>query len=209
MELTTWLAYVGVITALIALPGPSSLLITLHGSQYGFVKSNNTIIGNVLGSFILMSFSAFGLGVVLTASDTVFSIAKYIGAAYLIYLGIKTWRASTSAASDSVSSASFNESNSTIFRQGFLTGVSNPKDLLFFTALFPAFLNGQSPLLIQLVILMLTWLVVDYAIKVIYVMAGKKIRVQFSNPNFLSMFNRLTGGMFVVFGTLLASSSNK
>ncbi len=207
MELATWLAYIGVITALIALPGPSSLLITLHGSQYGFIKSNNTIIGNVLGSFILMGLSAFGLGVVLTASDTVFSIAKYIGAAYLIYLGIKTWRASSVTKSDSLDSASLNEPSFTIFKQGFLTGVSNPKDLLFFTALFPAFLNEQAPLLMQLVVLMATWLVVDYAIKVIYVMAGKKIRTQFSKPNFLSMFNRLTGGMFVMFGALLASSN--
>ena len=206
VELTTWFAYLGVITALIALPGPSSLLITLHGYQYGLKKSNHTIIGNMSGSFILMGLSALGLGLLLTTSETVFTLTKYIGASYLIYLGINSWRKSAVIDSNKASYNATFEKNSSLFKQGFLTGISNPKDLLFFTALFPAFLNDQQSLFMQLVILMTTWLVVDYMIKVIYVLMGKKINSKFSNPSFLKIFNRLTGGIFVGFGLLLASA---
>jgi threonine/homoserine/homoserine lactone efflux protein len=92
------------------------------------------------------------------------------------------------------------EENSSLFKQGFLTGISNPKDLLFFAALFPAFLNEQQPLLMQLVILMTTWSVVDYMIKVVYVLMGKKINSKFSSPSFLKVCNRLTGGIFIGLG---------
>ncbi len=206
MELTTWFAYLGVIAALIALPGPSSLLITLHGYQYGLKKSNHTIVGNMTGSFILMGLSALGLGLLLTTSETIFTLTKYIGASYLIYLGINAWRKSAVIDGSEVSNSVTFEKNSSLFKQGFLTGISNPKDLLFFTALFPAFLNEQQPLLMQLVILMTTWLVVDYMIKVIYVLMGKEINSKFSSPSFLKIFNRLTGGIFIGFGVLLASA---
>jgi len=91
MDTTTWLAYAGVITALIIIPGPSSVLITLHGYKYGFKKTNSTIIGNLIGSSVLMGLSAIGLSLILTSSEVIFSLVKYIGAAYLIFIGIKAW----------------------------------------------------------------------------------------------------------------------
>jgi len=206
VELSTWFAYLGVVAALIALPGPSSLLITLHGYQYGPKRSNHTIIGNMSGSFILMGLSALGLGLLLTTSETIFTLTKYLGALYLIYLGINSWRKPTVIDGDEIADKATIEKNSSLFKQGFFTGISNPKDLLFFTALFPAFLNDQQPLFMQLVILMTTWLVVDYMIKVVYVLMGKKINTKFSNPNFINIFNRLTGGIFIGFGLLLAST---
>jgi len=146
----------------------------------------------------------------LSTSETLFLITKYLGAAYLMYLGVKTWRNSSIDKNSTSASTAQADSVVSIFKQGFFTGVSNPKDLLFFAALFPAFLNAQQPLLIQLSILMLTWLVVDYLIKIVYVMVGKKLKMKFSNPNFLRTFNRLTGSMFFGFGFgILIAGTNK
>jgi homoserine/homoserine lactone efflux protein len=207
MDITNWLAYVSVIAALIAIPGPSSLLITLHGYEYGFKKTNNTIIGNLMGSLVLMGFSAIGLGVILTSSEVIFSIAKYIGASYLIYIGIKTLLKSPAELHVQYQEKFCNVSNYTLLKKGFLTGISNPKDLLFFAALFPAFLSPDGSLTTQLTVLMLTWLFVDYLLKVIYMTVGKKINSQFSSPKFLTLFNRFTGGLFVIFGMILVGSS--
>lgn len=203
MEFTTWLSYVSIITALIAIPGPSSMLITLHGAKYGFKKANLTVLGNLAGSLVLMGLSALGLGAILTSSELLFSIAKYLGASYLIYLGIKTILSTPKNKTNNDEIIQI-ESNSDLIKTGFLTGASNPKDLIFFAALFPAFLNKDSSIVTQLVILMITWLIVDYSLKVMYVFAGKKITHLFSNANFSTWFNRITGGVFIGFGAVLA-----
>jgi len=209
MELTIWLSYVAMISALIAFPGPSSLLITMHGYQYGFKKSNFTILANLLGSLVLMILSALGLGILISTSEVFFSIVKYLGAAYLIYIGFKTWRKSSVIPNKNNSSNNYSESTSSMFKQGFFTGISNPKDLVFFAALFPVFINSEQPILGQFFILMLTWLVIDYIIKVFYSLTGKRINKQFSSSAFVTVFNRITGGMFVVAGLALAGSNNK
>jgi len=206
MDITTWLAYVGVITALIIIPGPSSVLITLHGYKYGAKKTHSTIVGNLMGSLVLMGLSAIGLSLILTSSQLIFSLIKYIGAAYLIFIGIKTWLNTSTEAHIQFQKNHCAPSRYLLLKQGFLTGISNPKDLLFFTALFPAFLSSAGSLAAQLSILMITWLLVDYAIKVIYLFVGKKISTQFSNPHFSTTLNRLTGGLFVTFGIILAGS---
>lgn len=209
MELTSWLSYVAMISALIAFPGPSSLLITMHGYQYGFKKSNYTIVSNLLGSLILMALSALGLGVLISTSETLFSFIKYLGAAYLIYIGVKTWRKSEVTANNKSTNNTNNESNISLLKQGFFTGISNPKDLVFFAALFPVFINSQQPMIGQFFILMFTWLFIDYMIKIIYSLTGKRINKQFSNSTFAKLFNRITGGMFIVAGMALAGSNNK
>lgn len=211
MDITTWLSYVAMISALIALPGPSSLLITMHGYQYGFKKSNYTIIANLLGSLVLMLMSALGLGVLIATSESLFTLVKYLGAAYLIYLGVKTYGKSSSLEKNKNNNNTYqeNESSTSLLKQGFFTGISNPKDLVFFAALFPVFINSEQPILGQFLVLMLTWLVIDYLIKTIYCFAGKRINKQFSSASFVTTFNRVTGGMFIAAGLALAGSNNK
>jgi threonine/homoserine/homoserine lactone efflux protein len=209
MELTLWLSYVAMISALIAFPGPSSLLITMHGYRYGLKRSNYTIIANLLGSLVLMVLSALGLGILIATSDNLFSIVKYLGAAYLVYMGVKTWRKSTLPATKNSSNNINGESVSSMFKQGFFTGISNPKDLVFFAALFPVFINSEQPIIGQFLILMLTWLAIDYIIKIIYSLTGKRINKEFSSNSFVTIFNRITGGMFIVAGLALAGSNHK
>ncbi|ODS23991.1 hypothetical protein AB835_06180 [Candidatus Endobugula sertula] len=208
MDIAVWITYIGVIAALIAFPGPSSLLITLHGYQYGLRRSNVTIAANTLGSFLLMFLSVLGLGLILSSSEFVFQIAKYIGAVFLIYIGVKTWRQSASSASlfDIKGDVPL-ESAAAMFSKGFLTGVSNPKDLIFFAALFPAFLNQEAPLILQFAVLVTTWLVVDYSIKLLYAVSGRALREKFSQASFAEKFNKITGGLFVCIGLALAGAN--
>lgn len=208
MDINNWLAYLSVITILIAIPGPASLLVTMHGYQYGFNKTNHTIIGNLLGSLILMTISVLGLSMIFSTSEFIFSLTKYIGASYLLYLGIKTIYNKNENKGNQQHVACTNPSNWDLLKQGVLTGVSNPKDILFFTALFPAFLSSDRTLPIQLSILVSTWLLMDYAFKIIYLQLGKTINHKFSNPEFLTVFNRITGGIFITFAITLASSNS-
>lgn len=209
MEFTLWVSYVAMISALIAFPGPSSLLITMHGYQYGFKKSNYTIFANLLGSLILMVLSALGLGALIFTSEVLFTIIKYLGAAYLIFLGIKTFFQSAKNKKNNDEQQISTQSSSSLFKQGFFTGISNPKDLLFFAALFPVFINTEQAILGQFLILMVTWLVIDYLIKIVYSLAGKKIHQKFSSPSFMTVFNRITGGLFISAGLVLAGSNQK
>ncbi|MBR9800081.1 MAG: LysE family transporter, partial [Gammaproteobacteria bacterium] len=93
MELTVWLAYVSVITALITFPGPFALLCMDHGLRHGRRRSFATVVGGAAASLVLMALSSLGLGAALAASETGFLVLKIVGALYLIYLGIQAWRA--------------------------------------------------------------------------------------------------------------------
>lgn len=203
MDTTLLLAYIGVITVLIAIPGPSSMLISLHGYKYGFRKANATIIGNLLGTLVLMGLTIIGLGVLLTSSEVAFVIVKYMGASYLILLGVRTFILSPEETTGQPQGKLRDVSGYSLLKQGFLTGVSNPKDILFFTALFPTFLSVEYSMNMQMSILMIIWLVVDYSLKLIYLSIGRGLNNQFSNPNFLLILNKITGGAFVTFGMAL------
>ena len=208
MDITTWITYIMVISALIVIPGPSSILVTLHGAHYGYRKANFTIAGTIFGALVLMSLSALGLSALLISSEVAFSIAKYSGATCLIYLGFKTMMVSGCSNSRSVEEKLTNKvTHASLLKSGFLTGVSNPKDLIFFAGLFPAFLNHTNSIMSQLFILMGTWLFVDYLFKILYLLIGGKMSNLFLMTNFRNWFNRLTGGIFIGFGVLLASHS--
>ena len=92
MTLQLWLAYTGVIAALIAIPGPSALISMTHGLRYGRRQALATVTGGVVAAMMLMTASALGLGAILAASTTAFTLLKVVGAAYLIWLGIAAWR---------------------------------------------------------------------------------------------------------------------
>ena len=136
----------------------------------------------------LMGLSALGLGAVIAASDTLFHIIKWAGAAYLLYLGIATWRSQSSGAADEPAVQTANASPAVqdapqagrsmwrtwrpLYRKGLIVGIGNPKDLLFFSALFPQFMDASLPIAGQLGLLALTWLVLDGAIMLGYVLCG-------------------------------------
>ena len=210
MEFSLWVAYVGVITVLIFSPGPSSMLCLNHGVKFGAAKSIPVILGGCVASLLLMTLSAFGLGVLLVASANAFLVVKLVGAAYLVYLGINIWREGGKALSLSDSNLeNKRSSNSKNFKTGFLVGVSNPKDIVFFAALFPNFISLEAPQLSQFIVLALTWCLIDFTAMLVYSSVGIKVAPWFEHKANMLKFNRALGGFFITAGSLLAVSNKK
>ena len=133
------------------------LLSLTHGIHHGVTRTLSTMLGLLAGLAIVLSISLAGLGAVLLASAYAFEVIKYAGAAYLIYLGIKTWRGRESGlntdAPDAVSAWAR-------FRLGIFVSLSNPKAILFGVAFFPQFLDHSRPLGAQAIILLSTFVII-------------------------------------------------
>tara|TARA_R110002012_G_scaffold123493_3_gene273963 strand:- start:881 stop:1510 length:630 start_codon:yes stop_codon:yes gene_type:complete len=208
VDALTWLTYVGVIFALIIFPGPSALLCTHHGLTFGRKRTIATVLGGASASLVLMVVSVLGLGAVLVASESAFYILKLLGGVYLVYLGIMAWRDTSSPPSTNSSTHSADVAPTRqLFRRGFTVGISNPKDILFFAALFPNFIDVTQPQLMQFLVLALTWFVIDFILMSTYASLGSSISRWFHNPRRYQRFNRATGGLFMAAGgTLIASN---
>ncbi|MBP9973526.1 LysE family translocator [Comamonas denitrificans] len=219
MLLSLWLLYVSLAAALIASPGPSALLCVSHALAHGARKTIGTILGGITASMTLMLLSALGLGAIIAASDTLFSAIKWAGAVYLLYLGISTWRNAKQApvgveVDTEVANAGAPERAEpadtttfwTLFRKGLMVGLGNPKDLLFFSALFPQFMDASAPVAGQLLILGCTWMVLDGSIMLMYVLAGAKLLARLHGTRAGQWFDRATGGAFIAAAGILATS---
>ena len=224
MSWNLWLLYVSLAAAVIASPGPSALLCVSHAVSHGARKAAATIVGGITASMTLMLLSALGLGAVIAASDTLFHAIKWAGAAYLVYLGISTWRgasqSSESAGQTGDDSARRSAEVSPIkpplestvrwtalYRRGLMVGIGNPKDLLFFSALFPQFMNPALPIAGQLLILGATWMVLDASIMFAYAVCGAQVIGRLGQGGVGRWFQRVTGGAFIAAGGVLATAN--
>ena len=209
MELSAWLVYVSVISLLLFSPGPSALLCISDGVKFGYKKAIPTILGGALSALLLMSISAVGLGAILAASETLFLIIKMLGAVYLIYLGWHAWRegAFNMPSTSNNSYTPLLYSPYKLFKKSFMVGISNPKDLLFFIALFPSFMNSETAQLPQYIILASTWFFLEYLFMSIYTGLGAKMSSFFANPRPMRWINRTLGSVFISLGSMLAVSA--
>ena len=209
MSLNQWLIYLSIVVAIIATPGPSAALCLTHGAAHGRWRALATVLGGMLASSTLMALSALGLGAVIAASDSLFLTIKLVGAAYLIYLGVSMWRAPEAGFGNALpaNSAVAVVAPSKLFRNGFMVGIGNPKDLLFFGALFPQFLNPAEPMLPQLMLLGITWLVVDGGVMFAYAALGTKLAPTLGRLGSGKLMNRISGSVFIAAGGVLAATN--
>lgn len=148
MTLSTWLLFLSVSLAAAFSPGPGVLMAISTATTQGARRAFYSSAGNALGVFIVATTAVAGLGLVLKTSAIAFGALKLAGAAYLVYLGIKTWRQASRLAAPAEAAAQDGEptlqlveaSRFSTFRSGLLVAVSNPKAILFFTAVFPQFM---------------------------------------------------------------------
>lgn len=208
MSFDVWFLFLALVFTVILMPGPAAALCLSHGVTHGWTRTLATICGLLLSSLLLIGLSIAGLGAILAASGTLFNLVKYLGAAYLVYLGVRMWRTRPSAtlapgASDPRHRTQHGEF-AELFRTGFFVGVSNPKDLLFFGALFPQFISTSTPLLGQVVVLSLTWCAVALLVMVGYAAIGERVARNVDALNARGVFNRVTGSIFIAAGGALA-----
>jgi homoserine/homoserine lactone efflux protein len=200
MELSTWLLFLGIAFVAIISPGPAVLLSVTNSLTHGFTKSILSSLGNITGIFVVSSAAALGLGTVLQASTLLFTTLKSFGAIYLIYLGIRQWKSKHNIFEKSIKTSKFNQGKRKSFVQGFLVAISNPKAILFFTALFPQFIDLSKPIMIQFIILTTTFMFFSFLILVIYALCAHSAKGWFAKGYRAIWLNRISGTIFITFG---------
>jgi threonine/homoserine/homoserine lactone efflux protein len=206
MLLSTWLLYVAAVFVLTVTPGPSVLMCVSTAVNLGPRKALITSLGSTSAIVGLMTLSALGLGALLAASETLFTALKWAGAAYLAYLGV---RALLAPASDIQVAGGAVAGGRRLFAQGFLVGLSNPKALLFFGALFPQFLNPAAPQLPQFLVLGATFVFFELGWLTVYALTAARAQRWLQQPQRARQFNRLTGAVFLLAAGLLATSKRQ
>jgi len=200
MELSTWLLFLSIALLAIISPGPAVLLSVTNSLTYGFKKSVFSSLGNITGVFIVSSAAALGLGAVLQTSTLLFSTLKIFGAIYLIYLGIRQWKSKHDIFEKSIETSKYNQEKRESFVKGLLVAISNPKAILFFTALFPQFIDLSKPIMIQFIILTSTFMFFSFFVLVIYALTAHSAKYWFAKRNRTIWLNRISGTIFITFG---------
>jgi threonine/homoserine/homoserine lactone efflux protein len=202
MTLTTYLLYVAAVALLIVTPGPTMLMCMTNALNHGPRRAMTSVAGSVSAVLCVMLLSALGLGALLATSEAAFTVAKIIGAGYLIYLGIKTFRSEAAVFDAGATQAPATRQRS-FFLRGFLVGASNPKAVLFFAAFFPQFLNPAAAFAPQFVILALTFVAFEFAVLTACALGVSRISPMLRSSRVIRRFNRISGGLFTLMGTLL------
>ncbi|WP_109480232.1 LysE family translocator [Paraburkholderia sp. C35] len=211
MSLHTWWLYVATIFVVCAIPGPNMLLMMTHGARYGMRHTASTMAGCLLSLMLMLAVSVAGLGVLLKAWPATFNTLRLLGAAYLVWLGVKAWRAPVSEVAAAQVDAAADDligkrapSRGALMRNGFLVGSSNPKAILFSAALLPQFIDATRATLPQFAVLVVTTAVMEVSWYIVYAGCGTQIGAKLKSSSVAKAFNRLTGGVFVGFGAMMA-----
>jgi len=204
MSVEIWIVYLLASTALCVTPGPNSLLVLTHGASHGVRKSLFTSFGGAVGFALVIGICMAGLGALLATSTMAFNIVKWVGAAYLIYLGIMTWRSPPLAAKGKRPQSTTNRRKLCV--QGFMAAASNPKGIVFFAAFLPQFVDPAGSQLIQFAILAGTFICIELTVEVVLASSASTLAPWLAKSSVGSWFNRVTGATFIAIGGLLATA---
>ncbi|MCC8427662.1 LysE family translocator [Reyranella aquatilis] len=202
MNFETWAAFAAASSVLLVIPGPTVLLVVSYALGQGWRTALPMAIGVALGDFTAMTLSMLGLGALLAASATLFTVLKWAGAAYLVYLGVKLWRAGgtldAAPRTDRVSAAR-------MLGHAWLVTALNPKSITFFVAFLPAFLDPKADFLTQMLVFETTFLVLAFANAFGYALVASRARRLASNPRAIGVVNKVGGGLLVGAGIATVS----
>jgi threonine/homoserine/homoserine lactone efflux protein len=205
MHLSNWLLFCSVALLVTFSPGPAVLLAISNAIAVGPRRAMISSMGNGFGLFIISGVAMAGMGVVLATSATAFMLLKLAGALYLVYLGIKQWRSKTSIVADAPVALGAANPNSfwKLFRQGLTVALTNPKAILFFSALFPQFITPGEPVAIQFTVLTTSFVGCAMLAHLFYANLARLLKTQLATPGRAKLFNRISGGAFVLLGLSL------
>ena len=204
MTVQTLLAFATVATLAILSPGPAVLLSLRNGATHGTRAVIWSALGNISGVCCLSIAATLGLGVVLKSSVMLFGLLKIAGAAYLFYVGVRQLRASSTLKPVIAERGRLPPMRRRdLYREGFLVAATNPKAALFFTALFPQFIDARQPVLPQFVLLTLMFMAISYAAHLSYATLAARVRGALLKPLFAEWLSRITGVVFMLFAALL------
>lgn len=197
-----WSIFIPACFALNCAPGPNNMLAFSNGARLGFGRAMLGGLGRMPAFALLILITIVGLGAVLAASATAFTIIKLAGAVYLVYVGIQFLRkARALAAAQSQDSAV-----RLLMRRDFLIAISNPKAIAVFTAFFPQFIDASAPAWRQLAAMGGVFLLLEVAAVVLYVVAGALLGKMLKSNRIFVQLNRLVGGVLIASGVSMALS---
>jgi threonine/homoserine/homoserine lactone efflux protein len=203
MAWETWLAFSAASALLMIIPGPTILLVISYALGQGWRAALPMAIGVALGDFTAMTLSMLGLGALLAASATIFTILKWIGAAYMVWLGIKLWRAGGSL---NASPRSDGASMARMLGHAWLVTALNPKSIIFFVAFLPQFLDPHGDFLTQMIIFESTFLVLAFANALGYATVASRARRAIRNERLVGTANKVGGSLLIGAGILTATA---
>ncbi len=177
-----------------------------HGLAYGVQKTSATIAGLQLGLAVILLVAGVGVGALLLASATAFTVVKFAGAGYLIWLGLKQWRSPVNAPAASCESLPAKvgvPSPRERFVTGFFTNVTNPKGIVFMVAVLPQFIDPQRPLWLQLLVLLVTTIAVDLVVMHGYAFLASRAQRWLATAKARRAQNRVFGGVLMAMGASL------
>ena len=205
MSMHTWWLFVVMTFVVSATPGPNMLLVLSVSARSGLRAAMATMVGCMTALLAMMSISAAGLGALLQMFPAVFDALRLAGAAYLAYLGVKSWRSPVQdTPEDAVTLAPSTVETGALFRQGLLVAASNPKAILFAVAFLPQFINPENAQLPQFGILLATFAIIEISWYFVYAVSGKRLSAYLRRASVLRLFNRVTGGAFIGFAVLMS-----
>jgi threonine/homoserine/homoserine lactone efflux protein len=198
-----WGAFVLAAMVVLIVPGPTIILVVSQAIAHGRSSVLPLVAGVTLGDFTAMTLSLLGLGAILASSAALFSVMKWIGAAYLIYLGLKLWR--TRPENSGIRMSLSTASNRSLFKSAFIVTALNPKSIAFFVAFLPQFVSTRSETWPQLLILGGTFLFLAAFNAALYAIFAGRIRDTLRNPMLQRWLHRGGGSALIGAGVLTAT----
>ena len=200
MTFETWLAFAAASAVLLAIPGPTILLVVAYALGAGRRTALWTVAGVFLGDLLAITLSVMGLGVILATSATLFTALKWIGGAYLLWLG---WRLFTAPVSgETVAAKGADKSGRAMLIHAFAVTATNPKSIVFFVAFLPQFVNPAAAAPPQLAIMVATFTILAAVNALIYAIAAGGLRERIKRPSVMRWLNRGGGTALMAMGAL-------
>ncbi len=203
MELSTWLAFFAASWAISVSPGAGAIAAMSAGLNHGFRRGYFTSFGLVLGIWTQVIVVGVGLGALVAASGSAFLVVKWLGVAYLVWLGIAQWRAPATPMVASAEGGVRVTRRSMILRAWMINAV-NPKGTVFLLAVVPQFMDLSQPLLPQYLVIAVTLAFTDLVVMAGYTVLASRVLGALKSPAHIRALNRTFGGLFVLAGSLLA-----
>ncbi len=203
MSIETILAFIAASAVLLVIPGPTILLVVSYSLGQGWRAAVPTSIGVALGDFTAMTLSMLGVGALLATSATLFTVVKLAGAAYLIYLGVKLFRAGGTLQAEPRRDAA---STAKMIAHAWAVTALNPKSITFFVAFLPQFIDRNADFWTQMLVFETIFVLLAFANAFGYALVASKARGVFGSPRAIRIFNRTGGSLLVGAGVATAAA---